>query len=149
LRSRVTNLLDSRQKIAKQMVNSQIYKKTLLNDSIHQLDNEFLEKTAVIIRDNCFSEDLDVEFIARKVNMSHATLYRKIKALTGISVNEFIRKIRMKQAEELLLTGKYTVSEIAFRVGMNSLTYFRQCFKEEFGVSASEYVKKMQSTGLN
>jgi AraC-like DNA-binding protein len=78
--------------------------------------------------------------------MSHSTLYRKIKALVGVSVNEFIRKIKMKQAEELLLTGKYTVSEIAFRIGMNSLAYFRQCFKEEFGASPSEYVRKINVT---
>ncbi|MDR1682266.1 MAG: response regulator [Candidatus Symbiothrix sp.] len=144
LRSRVANLMDSRKKLAEQMVHSKVFKQTLLNNSIHQLDNEFLEKVGGIIKDNCFSEDLDIEFIAQKVNMSHATLYRKIKALTSLSVNEFIRKIRMKQAEELLLTGKYTISEVAFRVGINSITYFRQCFKDEFGVSASEHIKRIQ-----
>ncbi|MDR1632535.1 MAG: response regulator [Dysgonamonadaceae bacterium] len=146
LRSRVANLMDSRKKLAEQMVHSKIFKQTLLNDSIHQLDSDFLEKIGGIIKDNCFSEDLDVEFIAQKVNMSHATLYRKIKALTGITVNEFIRKIRMKEAEELLLTGKYSISEVAFRVGINSVAYFRQCFKDEFGTSASEYLRKIQLT---
>ncbi|MDR0507994.1 MAG: AraC family transcriptional regulator, partial [Dysgonamonadaceae bacterium] len=130
--------------LAEQLVRSKMFKQTLLNDSIQQLDKEFLEKIILIINENCYSEDLDVEFIARQVNMSHSNLYKKIKALTGLSVNEFIRKTRMKQAEELLLTGKYTISEVAFRVGINKTAYFRQCFKEEFGVSASEYLKKIQ-----
>jgi AraC-like DNA-binding protein len=121
-----------------------MYKQTILNDSIQQLDNEFLEKIIQIIRENSYSEALDVKFIAKQVNMSHSNLYKKMKALTGLSVNEFIRKTRMKQAEELLLTGKYTISEVSFRVGINKTTYFRQCFKEEFGVSASEYLKKVQ-----
>ena len=145
LQSRVTNLLNQRQRLAKQIVNSKMFKQTLLQDSIHQLDNEFLEKIIRIIQENSYSEALDVEFIAQQVNMSHSNLYKKVKALTGLSVNEFIRKTRMKQAEELLLTGKYTISEIAFRVGINKIAYFRQCFKEEFGVSASEYLRKLQN----
>jgi signal transduction histidine kinase/ligand-binding sensor domain-containing protein/DNA-binding response OmpR family regulator len=145
LQSRVTNLLNQRRKLAEQIVHSKMYKQTVLNDSIHQLDNEFLEKIIAIIRENCYSEALDVEFIAQRVNMSHSTLYKKIKALTGLSVNEFVRKTRMKQAEELLLTGKYTISEVAFRVGINKIAYFRQCFKDEFGVSASEYLKKLRN----
>ena len=74
--------------------------------------------------------------------MSKSTLYRKIKALTGISTNEYVRKIKMQNAEKLMLEGRYTISEIAFRVGMNSPVYFRQCFKEEFGISPSEYYLK-------
>jgi ligand-binding sensor domain-containing protein/signal transduction histidine kinase/DNA-binding response OmpR family regulator len=144
LKSRVINLLNQRRKLAEQLVRSKMYKQTLLNDSIQQLDNEFLEKIIQIIRENSYSEALDVEFIARQVNMSHSNLYKKTKALTGLSVNELLRKTRMKQAEELLLTGKYTISEVAFRVGINKIAYFRQCFKEEFGVSASEYLKKIQ-----
>lgn len=73
--------------------------------------------------------------------MSSSTLFRKVKALTGISTNEFIRKIKMKHAEKLLLTGRYTISEISFKIGISSPVYFRQCFKEEFGVSPTEYLK--------
>jgi DNA-binding response OmpR family regulator len=107
LRSRVYNLLESRKNLANQIIHSKIYKQTVLAGSINKLDNEFLEKVTQIIEQNTSSEKLDIEFIADKVHMSHSTLYRKIKALAGFSVNEFIRKIRMKQAEELLLTGEY------------------------------------------
>jgi signal transduction histidine kinase/ligand-binding sensor domain-containing protein/DNA-binding response OmpR family regulator len=143
LRSRVSNLLESRKNLAKQIIHSKVYKQTQLTDSINRLDNDFLEKITRIIKENSSSEKPDIEFIAQKVCMSHSTLYRKIKALVGLSINEFIRKIKMRQAEELLLTGKYTISEVAFRIGMNSLTYFRQCFREEFGASPSEYIKKI------
>ena len=66
------------------------------------------------------------------------------KALTGLSTNEYVRKIRMKHAEQYLLEGKYNISEIAFKVGINNLFYFRQCFKEEFGYIPSEYLKRLK-----
>jgi AraC-like DNA-binding protein len=75
--------------------------------------------------------------------MSHSTLYRKIKALTRMSANEFIRKVRIRNAEQLLLTGKYTISEISYMIGINSIKYFRQCFKDEFGASPSDYMKQL------
>ncbi|MCD8176792.1 MAG: helix-turn-helix transcriptional regulator [Tannerellaceae bacterium] len=78
--------------------------------------------------------------------MSYSSLYRKIKALTSMSINEFIRKIKIRKAESFLLSGEYTVSEVAYRVGFNSAAYFRKCFKEEFGDTPSEYLKKMKGT---
>ena len=77
--------------------------------------------------------------------MSGSTLYRKMKALTGLSTNEYIRKVKMQNAEQLLLEGKYSISEIAYKIGMNSTGYFRQCFKDEFGVSPSDYLKQFTS----
>ena len=65
----------------------------------------------------------------------------------GLSTNEYVRKIRMKHAEQYLLEGKYNISEIAFKVGINNLFYFRQCFKEEFGCIPSEYLKRLKETG--
>ena len=66
-----------------------------------------------------------------------------MKALTGLSTNEYIRKVKVKKAEQLLLEGKYNVSEIAYKVGINSVGYFRQCFKEEFGLSPTDYLKQI------
>ena len=79
------------------------------------------------------------------MNMSHSTLYRKIKTLTGLSANEFIRKIRMRNAEKLLLGRKYSITEIIYKVGISTPAYFRQCFKEEFGVTPTEYMKNLMS----
>ena len=145
LKSRVSNLLESRKKLIAQNVHNKLYKQTLRSESVGKLDNEFLEKVTKIIESNISFEKMDIGFIAQLVNMSHSTLYRKIRALTGYSINEFIRKIKMKHAEELLLTGKYTISEIAFHTGISSIPYFRQCFKEEFGMAPSEYVKNLSA----
>lgn len=145
LRSRIVNLLDTRKKLADLINKNRIDKKTIIVDALNSIDNEFIEKVTAIIEQNLDSDKIDVAFIAEKMNMSHSTLYRKIKALCSISVNEFIRKIRIGNAEKLLLTGKYSISEISYMVGINSITYFRQCFKDEFGLVPSEYLKKIKN----
>ena len=144
LQSRILNLMESKRKLAEQLRNTNTNKAELIAESLNNLDKEFIEKITSIIEENIDSERLDVNFIADKMFMSHSTLYRKIKALTEMTANEFIRKIRIRKAEQLLLTGKYTVSEISYMVGMNSITYFRQCFKEEFNMVPSEYIKKIK-----
>ncbi|MDR1763459.1 MAG: response regulator [Dysgonamonadaceae bacterium] len=143
LRSRVANLLESRKNLAKHLVNSKLYKQELLVESINILDNEFIEKVSRVIRDYNLPESIDIEFIASQVAMTHSTLYRKIKAITGLTVNEFVRRIKMKQAEELLLSGRYSISEVAYRTGFNSAAYFRKCFRDEFGATPAEYLRKL------
>lgn len=65
--------------------------------------------------------------------------------VTKVIYPGLIRKVRIRNAEQLLLTGKYTISEISYMVGINSITYFRQCFKEEFGMVPSEYIKQIMN----
>ena len=147
LRSRIYNLLESRRKLANQFnsnLNINSDKCIMLHESLNRLDDEFIQKITQIIEDNLQSEKIDVAYLSDKLCMSKSTLYRKVKALTGISTNEYVRKIKMKNAEKLILEGRYTISEIAFKVGVNSPVYFRQCFKEEFGISPSEYLKGLK-----
>jgi len=143
LKSRIINLLDARRKLAELISKNTGNKNVAISESLNKIDNEFIKKITTIIEENIDSDKIDVVFIADKMMMSHSTLYRKVKALTGISVNEFTRKVRVRHAERLLLTGRYTISEISYMVGINSVTYFRQCFKDEFGMAPSEYVKKL------
>ena len=105
------------------------------------LDNDFLMRLTSVIEENLASKDLDVVFLSHKMCMSQSTLYRKLKGLINISTNEYIRKIRIKKAIELLDSDKYKVTEVMWEVGMSSAVYFRQCFKEELGVFPSEYLK--------
>lgn len=105
-------------------------------------DSEFLRKVGDIILADIAGEKLDVGFIADRMCMSHSTLYRKVKAITGMSVARLIRKYRAIRAAELLLTGRYTVSEIALMVGMGSPANFRQCFREEYGTTPSDYLQR-------
>lgn len=146
LHSRVINLLDSRRKLTERFsttvgIND---KRAVIEESLNKLDNEFLEKINLLVEERLSSEKIDIGYLADKMCMSNSTLYRKMKALTGLSTNEYIRKVKMQYAERLLLEGKYNVSEVAFMVGFNSVVYFRQCFKEEFGVLPSEYLRRIK-----
>ncbi|MDL2208476.1 response regulator [Parabacteroides sp. OttesenSCG-928-O15] len=148
LRSRINNLLESRRKLAS-LFNSSVKatnddKGQQFKASLTQLDNEFLQNITRLVEENLESEKIDIAYLSDKMYMSSSTLYRKVKALTGVSTNEFVRKIKMKNAEKLLLEGKHSISEVAFRIGMSSVVYFRHCFKEEFGCTPSEYLKKLK-----
>jgi DNA-binding response OmpR family regulator len=144
LMSRLKNILEARKKLW--LVNSSGFKdkRQILNDSIGELDKDFLKKLTEVIEGNLEDEEMNISYIATQMNMSHSTLYRKIKALTNLTANEFIRKVRINFAEQLLLTNKYNISEIMYRIGINSSSYFRQCFKEEFGMNPSEYLQKLK-----
>ena len=108
-------------------------------------ENEFLMRLTSIIEENLSSKELDVVFLSDKMCISQSTLYRKRKRLVNISTNEYVRKIRIKKAVELLNSDKYKVTEVMWEVGMSSPVYFRQCFKEELGVFPSEYLKISKS----
>lgn len=153
LRSRINNLLESRKKLVAQFQSQPTpnshtalnEKRTLITEALSKLDNEFIGRITQLIEENLSSEKIDITYLSDKMCMSSSTLYRKMKALTGLSTNEYIRKVKMENAERLLLEGKYNISEIAYKVGMNSTGYFRQCFKDEFGVSPSDYLKQIKN----
>ncbi|MBQ3690802.1 MAG: response regulator [Bacteroidales bacterium] len=111
--------------------------------SLNPLDAEFIEKTDKIISENIENPDFSVTMLCEKNFMSTSSLYRKLKALTGISPNEYIRKIKMQTAGKLLSEGRYSIAEVAFKVGIRTEDYFRQCFKDEFGVVPSEFLKEI------
>jgi AraC-like DNA-binding protein len=144
LKSRLKNILEARKKYSLASSSKFKQKQEQLNESIGDLDKEFLKKLTEVIEENLEDEELNISQVAAQLNMSHSTLYRKIKALTNLTANEFIRKVRINFAEQLLLTGQYNISEIMFRIGINSSSYFRQCFKEEFGMNPSEYLQKLK-----
>lgn len=151
IESRIDNLIAQRQRFIEILgndssQNGEDAKRNLLLSSLTQIDREFLEKINHVIDENIDKESIDVSSLAGSLNMSHSTLYRKMKSLTGMSGNEYIRKRKMQFAEKLLLEGKYTIAEIGYRVGISSTSYFRKCFKEEFGMTPSEYLKKISNT---
>ena len=147
LLSRIQNLLAQRKRSLALIQESKdtdlTEKKQQLRESLNKVDREFFDRMNRLIEEN-IGGDVDVNMLAEHLAMSASTLYRKMKALTGISTNEYIRKYKMQYAEHLLLEGKYTISEISFMVGMNSVAYFRRCFKAEYGEIPSEYLKRMK-----
>jgi len=144
LKSRLKNILDAREKYSLSSTSKFKQKQELLNESIGELDKEFLKRLTLVIEENLEDEEMNISYVAAQMNMSHSTLYRKIKALTNLTANEFIRKVRINFSEQLLITGQYNISEIMYQVGINSSSYFRQCFKDEFGMNPSEYLQKLK-----
>lgn len=110
---------------------------------ISRLDREFLDRFTTLVMENLTNPELDMPFMQENLNMSHSTLYRKVKGLTGFSGKEFIRKLRLRHVVELLTDG-YSVSEAAYESGFNDMGYFRSCFKDEYGTSPSSYAKKLK-----
>jgi len=81
--------------------------------------------------------NLDVNFIAEQMCMSYSTLHRRVKSLTGMTANEYVRKHRLTKAMQMLRSG-INVSEVALECGFNSPSYFTRCFKAEYGILPSE-----------
>lgn len=147
LHSRIENLIQNRRILSEHFRSKSgeaPNKSAAVMESLNKLDNEFIHKINELIEARLSSDKIDVGYLSDKMCMSSSTLYRKMKALTGMSANEYVRKMKMKYAEQFLLEGKYTISEIAAKVGINNLFYFRQCFKEEYGVIPSEYLKQLR-----
>lgn len=149
LKSRINNLLAQRQRILESVKAVQpnedaaATKRKILEENISQADREFFDKLNGLIDKN-ISGDTDIDSITRALGMSTSSLYRKMRQMTGMGTNEYVRRYKMHYAEKLLLEGRYTISEIAFMVGMNSAAYFRKCFKEEFGDIPSAYIKRIK-----
>nr|WP_315247311.1 two-component regulator propeller domain-containing protein [uncultured Flavobacterium sp.] len=99
------------------------------------LDNDFIQKILHFINENISESELSVELLSSKIFLSRSQLYRKIKTLTGVSVNEFIRNVRLEKAKQLLEQGNNNVNinEISYKVGFTSPSYFAKCYKLKYG----------------
>lgn len=138
LMAQVRQMIDSRRKLYARF--SQDVYLTPGKATTNALDQAFLQKAIDYVAINLQDSQLSVDSLAALFNLSRMQVYRKIKALTGKSIVEFIRMVRMKQAIRLMDGHKLTLSEIAFEVGFNSASYFTRCFKEEYGKTPSEYL---------
>lgn len=109
--------------------------KTENSEGVHPL----IERAREIVLKNIDNSEYSIDDFCAEIGLSRMQLYRKFKAITGLSANSFIRKVRLHRASELLKTGKYSVKEVTYDVGFTDLKYFRKCFYEEFGANPSEF----------
>lgn len=112
-------------------------KETAQQKAANQRNRDFLDRLDHLILQNLLQTDLDVNFIAQEMCVSYSTLHRRIKSLTGITANEYVRKHRLTKAMQLLRDG-HNASEVAMQCGFNSPSYFTRCFKAEYGILPSE-----------
>ena len=101
--------------------------------ALNAADSRFMTRLLGFIAANISDSDLNVETISAEMNLSRVQLYRKVKAMTGATPVELVRQSRLSRAEELLLEGGKTVSEVAYEVGFSSPSYFIKCYKDHFG----------------
>jgi signal transduction histidine kinase/ligand-binding sensor domain-containing protein/DNA-binding response OmpR family regulator len=141
LKVRISNILETREKI-KDTFSKSLHDNNFTIKDIGELDNDFIKKTIEYIESHLDSEEMKIGYLADYTHMSQSTFYRKIKSLTGLNPVEFIRKIKMKHAVNMLADKNLTISEIAFKTGYNGLSSFRKAFKTEFDISPSEYIKR-------
>lgn len=116
--------------------------------AIPDQEKQLLEKAMTIVEANLIDPDFNVPMLVREMGMSQSSFYRQIKAITGQSVVEFIRDIRMKRAAQLLTSGTLRVSEVAAQVGMEDIKHFRKTFQSVYNLSPSDYTKQQQELSV-
>jgi len=110
-------------------------------------DQVFLDNLIEIINQNIDNNDFNVNILCQELGFGRTNLYKKIKSLTGNSLGEFIRSLRLKKAAKLLVSQDISISEVIFMVGINSNSYFTKAFKSQFGVTPSEFIQKQRKLG--
>ena len=140
LRIRLRNLIDMRERMQQHFA-SLTPDATHLQDKSLKIENEFIRKIRAFMEENIAAEEFEIQQLCRQMAMSRAQLYRKFKALTGKSVFEYLRTLRLHKAKELLLTSTLNVTQVCFDVGFNNLSHFSRIFTEEFGRKPSDFRK--------
>lgn len=142
LRANISNILENREIIRKKLQQASVNIESKTEDipMPTNLDNKFMQKVTVLVKENS-GKDLTVDTLCAGMNMSRTSFYNKIKALTGMAPNDFIRNIRMQEAAALLKSQRYTVAEVADMMGFADPKYFTDTFKKFYGVPPSIYKK--------
>lgn len=143
LAARIKNLLVTREQLKRKY--RQEVSLNVPEDVTLSPDEKMLRRMLLFIEERLSNPDLSIEEICEEVGASRANLYRKVKGLTGLSIAEVIKEVRLKRAKQLLMNQKLNVNEVAFQVGFSDSNHFGKCFKTEFGISPTAYKKKYES----
>lgn len=137
LEEKISNLLSNRQKLREVFGNNL---QTFSQDShLSSIDQDFLRQFTICIDENYAKQDFQITDLCEAMNLSRSQLYRKVKSLVWESPSDFIKNIRLKKAETLLLEGQFSISEIAYQVGYSSPDYFTTVFKSKHGIVPSQF----------
>jgi len=142
LTARVTAILKGRNTLQKYFYNEITLQSNNLKVSVEY--KEFLEKCIQIVEEHLDDENFSIKTLATEIGMSHSNLYKKVKSVSGQSVNSFIRFIRLRKAASILINTENNINQTASMVGFNDIKYFREQFNKVFGMNPSEYVRKFR-----
>ena len=134
LLARIENLLRQRQLLKNLYQGTKEAEKEISEAHLEDRDKQFLKQLQAIIQKNLSDSEFGVEDMGQQIGLSRVQLYRKVKAMTGSSVVDLLRKARLAKARRLLETRSMSVSEVAYEVGFSAPSYFTKCFKDEYGM---------------
>lgn len=144
LTTRIEGLIESRIKLQK------LYRDRILSSPseivIESENDKFILKLIKVIEENLENPDFNIQTLCESIDSSYQYVYRKVKALTGETINDFVRTIKLKRAAQYLCKGELRISEILYKSGFNSHSYFTKCFKEHYGMTPKEYVEQFHDT---
>ncbi len=143
LHSKLNNLLHIRNRLINRFKSGT--ELVFEDEGIENQDASLIQRIIDIVLDNISEERINADFIAERINMSRSLVYLKVSALTGQSVNEFVRNIRLKKASQLLKKNAHNITEIAFLVGFSSQSYFTKSFIQQYEVSPKEFKNRHES----
>lgn len=135
------NVFEQKQKLKEHYLKDHHTKARELVHSVK--DKEFMDKLLSIIDSQLINPDLDIEFLCSEIGMSRTKLYQKIKNITGQSIGEFVRTIRLRKAVEIMTTEDTLLTEVMYRVGIQTQSYFTKAFKKEFGKTPSQFLQEL------
>lgn len=139
LQARIQQLIDQREKLRERFSTDPSVQNPVLSTS--DMDKKFAERVQIVMEKQLANADFTLDDFAAALNLGRTVFFRKMKGVMGYTPNEYMRVVRMKKAMELLLEGRYNVSEIAYKIGLKDPHYFSRSFKEHFGVSPSVYLR--------
>ena len=150
LQVRIENLLNQRRRLIDKYQN-ELKVMELAPDEIivTAKDEQFLKDVIKIIEENISDPDFNIEKITQYVGLGRTTFFKKLKSLTGLAPVEFMKDMKLKRGYQLLQTGEFTISEIAFKLGFSDAGYFSKCFKEKYNAKPTDIIKNIKSNPAN
>lgn len=146
LLARINGIVDAREGLKEFYRRRCIFAPELSEINIPPLDEKYIKRATMIIEENIENPEFNVQMLTTEMSTSNSMLYRKFNKLLGMTPNELIKNIRIKYSADLLAKGCYSVSEVAYSIGFNDLSYFGKCFKKTYGMSPSEYKEQNTET---
>jgi len=142
LLSTIRNIFDQKQKLKDRYIKDHDAE---AKDLVHSAkDKEFMDDLLAIIDAQLTNPELDAELICTSIGMSRTKLYQKIKTITGQSINDFVRSIRLRKAVEIITHEDVSMADVIFRVGIQTQSYFSKAFKKEFGKTPSQFLQELK-----
>lgn len=147
LQAAIHNLINQRKQLFNALINKPVADLTESHyGAITEYDKAFLKKIIAVVEERIADLAFNIEDVAEGMSISRSVFYRKFKSLTNMAPVEFVREIRLNKARELFDLGERNVSTVAYEVGFNNPKYFSTCFKTQFNVTPSEYIKNLKAT---